>query len=616
MAEINLNTQMNLVQKLKEPKASALSKGSPQSLSQSESSKAQPKEKKQDDNSSFANVLSQKNAPEKPVNPSKVKIESSAPQATNQGVEAPVKEKPSEFSKNENKQEVITESEAKEKIMNLFLQKMQSELGIQPDDFIDAYAQLDEADLALPAEETIEKVIGNLDLDESQRKVAEGLYAEMLVLSAAVNMSHYLKHAEKTANVEVLTPEQAAKKQTQKNISALSDEFFANSAQKPKEMATVQKAQGFSTYGKAVNAEKSVISAEVEAPLSQKIGPNDFFVSPQTDRNKIDASQSDIGKSGLNTANTDKVNSIDPQALGLENIEPTQLDPNDPIQKLQKQLNEMSIQAPDSFDASSLDASGALEAKSGPTAGQGKLNEAILFNQKATSSLTAQGLTANSASSGTDFGTSSDSQSESFEQGSSPVTPINKADDQKINKTDVTQFQVTAPKASTAEVQNNIQELISQAQFLAKKGGGEMKVQMSPEGMGNINLKVAIVEGQVNVEMVASNSEAKKILEKGIDELKSNLALQKINVDQIKIDSSSEASNQMNRQPGQESADRQFQQKFLQDFRDNNSGFRREFVDFGMPRVPGSQMRDRDSSTTYDPTARKKAAARRLDLVA
>ncbi len=47
-----------------------------------------------------------------------------------------------------------------------------------------------------------------------------------------------------------------------------------------------------------------------------------------------------------------------------------------------------------------------------------------------------------------------------------------------------------------------------------------MKVKLSPEGMGDVSIKVKMVNGQVNIEMVTSNDEAKKILEIGLGEMK------------------------------------------------------------------------------------------------
>ena len=59
---------------------------------------------------------------------------------------------------------------------------------------------------------------------------------------------------------------------------------------------------------------------------------------------------------------------------------------------------------------------------------------------------------------------------------------------------------------------------------MIKDGGGEMKIQMNPEGLGEVNLKVLVEDGNVNIEMIADNKDAKKLMEKGLLDLKANLA--------------------------------------------------------------------------------------------
>src|SRR5690606_6377287 len=48
----------------------------------------------------------------------------------------------------------------------------------------------------------------------------------------------------------------------------------------------------------------------------------------------------------------------------------------------------------------------------------------------------------------------------------------------------------TAPAIETTPEDNeaNIREIMNQAQYLVKKGGGEVNVKMTPEGMGDIQL--------------------------------------------------------------------------------------------------------------------------------
>ncbi len=81
----------------------------------------------------------------------------------------------------------------------------------------------------------------------------------------------------------------------------------------------------------------------------------------------------------------------------------------------------------------------------------------------------------------------------------------------------------------------NVQEVMKQAQFLATKGGGEMTVKMSPDGMGEIQLKVLMQDGRLNIEMQTQDKSVKKLIEDSLSELKSGLAAQQLNVDHVRI---------------------------------------------------------------------------------
>lgn len=125
---------------------------------------------------------------------------------------------------------------------------------------------------------------------------------------------------------------------------------------------------------------------------------------------------------------------------------------------------------------------------------------------------------------------------------------------------------------TTAEHDANIRQLMNQAQYLVKKGGGEVKVEMTPEGMGPIQLKLMVQDGKVNVHMQAETAEAKKTIESGLAELKTSLAAHKLSVDHIKVDvvNSTSADVATNNQPNLNSGtQRDNTQKFWNQFNDN-----------------------------------------------
>jgi flagellar hook-length control protein FliK len=82
----------------------------------------------------------------------------------------------------------------------------------------------------------------------------------------------------------------------------------------------------------------------------------------------------------------------------------------------------------------------------------------------------------------------------------------------------------------------NMNEIMSKAQYLVQKGGGEVTVKMSPEGMGEVSLKVQLLDGKLNVEMQTQDKHIKKLIEDSLSDLKSGLAAHRLSLEHVKID--------------------------------------------------------------------------------
>lgn len=552
---------------------------SAQSINDDESSSASA------DKSKFSKVLESKNTPSRSNDSSSINKNLSSEQKISTKSE-PTAAAPEEVKKDPSSQMVIapkseneTEEVTREAAMQGFLERMHDELGVEPDQILEAFSKLDVTDLTAPPEQTLDKVIGQLNLPPAQAKKAEDMYAEMLALSATANMSEYLKSQNQTANLTAMTPKQAAQKEMQKNIGAMSDSFFAKPQVQSQTLEGLKKAQGTQAYGKMTDKDRMAalgIGGAAGALAAQDAASGEALAN------------AGAGIEGFALPEGVEDLSIDQQ--------------KDILASLKKELAQLDTMAP---QAAGPEAAGGKEVT-------GKaLGDSASKTSATSSQMSPMAVLGKSDSS--KAGADKDSDKDSLRDGDQPiqVDAKNQPMDKLNNKG---QFAVETPKADKSDAQNNIQDVISQAQFLAKKGGGEMKVKMSPEGMGDIHLKVIVEKGQVNVEMIASNSEAKKLLERGMDELKANLAGHKLHVDQIKVGGSSETSSQMQNQHSQE--DGRFQQKFLQDFKDQNSAFRREIFDIGPARRPGSQIVDDAANSKFNPSKKRNGGSRRLDLVA
>ncbi|MEO0336231.1 MAG: flagellar hook-length control protein FliK, partial [Pseudomonadota bacterium] len=137
---------------------------------------------------------------------------------------------------------------------------------------------------------------------------------------------------------------------------------------------------------------------------------------------------------------------------------------------------------------------------------------------------------------------------------------------------------------------------------------------LNPEGLGQIQLKVATEGEQVKVDMIAESNEAKKLIEKGLGDLKATLSSHKLNVENLKVDLAADIQKQFDH--AHDEAQRQSAQQFMESFREQNGSWRQSFFDMPGVRAPGSGLTE-DGLTLETLEQRKKAkSSRRLDLVA
>ncbi|MES3039293.1 MAG: flagellar hook-length control protein FliK [Bdellovibrionota bacterium] len=173
-----------------------------------------------------------------------------------------------------------------------------------------------------------------------------------------------------------------------------------------------------------------------------------------------------------------------------------------------------------------------------------------------------------------------------------------------------------------------IQQLMNQAQVLLKNGGGEMKVQLNPEGLGTVNLRVALQDGKLSVHMAADHKDTKDMLEGSISELRSSLNAQHFTVDNIKVDvvkgtstdnnSQNTAGNDKNQQEGSQGQQRQFWQQFQENF--GNRSRRDDWMALASnPKIVNEKRYDplaSISSADKANAAPRAAGSQRLNMVA
>ncbi|MCX7978120.1 MAG: flagellar hook-length control protein FliK [Bdellovibrionaceae bacterium] len=173
----------------------------------------------------------------------------------------------------------------------------------------------------------------------------------------------------------------------------------------------------------------------------------------------------------------------------------------------------------------------------------------------------------------------------------------------------------------------NINQIINQAQYLIKKGGGEMRVKLYPEGLGSMDLKVQLQDGRVQIQMATENPEAKRSLEGKLSELRQSLSAQKLALESVKIDVVSSTNTERNAQSSMDYMNQQQQRQGAQEFWgqfQNQFGnrFRRE----GYFDIPSIRRGDEGGRSGLEPISSSSQSSvqsrkdprrgKRLDLVA
>ncbi|MEI7974186.1 MAG: flagellar hook-length control protein FliK, partial [Bdellovibrio sp.] len=140
---------------------------------------------------------------------------------------------------------------------------------------------------------------------------------------------------------------------------------------------------------------------------------------------------------------------------------------------------------------------------------------------------------------------------------------------------------------------DNIQQILDRAQVMIRKGGGEASMKLSPEGLGDLHLKVVILDGKVNVEMAAETREAKKLLESSLADLKSQLSAHKLSLESVKVDVANPTqfdSSAQAKMDSRQDQNREGLAKFFQQFRDEGS-FQQRSQFYEMPELRSQAYR-------------------------
>lgn len=514
--------------------------------------------------------------------------------------------------------------------MMAFIRKMEDELGISATDIVAAFSKLTAEELLAPPEESVGRVLDQMGLQGEDREKALLYFEEMLKKSASSNMAEYLKGSNQQISLEVMSKSEARKKQINDSVDRMSQSFFVSPASRQASVMGAT-AAGAAIAGAGVGAAAGGVGTSAQGQM---------LWSAQSPTSELGwANQGEQGLSqgfeGLTEANTTEAagslrpNSTSGQPLpqgfeGISSGETVSLKENAQATKTAPETPTSSNQGSGKvlafgFGADPVvEALGETEAMTVPAETAEALGK--IFDQtnvettdtaKPTSEAAAGSVTA-----------AFDSKEQRAEDGHQDLSGEAQGDTAQSLAGQTTQkvadqpaFMPLAPKMSENQEAQNVRNVVDQAQVMIRNGGGEMKVKLNPEGIGEVTLKVVSEGGRVNVEMIASNAETKRMLERGLGDLRETLASHKLNIDHVKVGSTEQTSKQMDQQLQDQQS--RFAQQFMEDFRRENQAWRQGFVD--MPGIRNYRSQTTDGSGMGGITPQQssgKREGRRLDLVA
>ncbi len=452
------------------------------------------------------------------------------------------------------------QAQVKQKAMLDFMGQMQAQVGVTPQSVVQAFAKMDEDTLHAPPEQAKNVFIKNLGVSGDKAKVAALLYDKMVAQTGEAELNQKLAGGLQV-KYEVLATRDMRLQKLNESIDQLNSSFFMRNA-----------AIEGTPDGQKIMAE----TPELQRPAAQQKNRTQGALSLEK------LGLTGMGQSAAPAAALPPAVATAGEDAGAfadlptpENMSAPSNMATNPLATPMMSMN--AGQAGGQFDtAADSGGQGNLPGQISQQ-GFGKKNlEAVnqqmqagglkKYSADTTVSAKSAGIVGNDPATAGQVSSGGQTQAPISQAG--PLTPG--------------AMLANGPRATDEEKSANIQEIIKQAQVIAKKGGGEMKMELKPEGMGTVNLKVSVQDGQVSIQMVADNDHAKRLLENGMSELKQNLASHKLHVDSMKVDlhdPSGKKTDMDMQQDAQREQARQFASDFMGGFRDDRQGFYQDMMD-------------------------------------
>lgn len=438
-------------------------------------------------------------------------------------------------------------------VWNDFLRKMKEEFGVTAEDVLNAFSSLSAEELAQPPEQNVEKVVMALGLDPQAAQIAKQYFNELLHKTNPKSLGDELASSGRQIDLTLMSQRELQRKQTDRRLDQMQTSFFMKNEKAMAERPMAEKPMAASIAKPTQMPFEKPLETSIDdmAPLMSQMQEVDSSAIPDT---AVD----DLVKKFVSA-----------QAAPAKAIPVTDMPPM--------------MMAPATKANANPNPVAALAPTVTPVLERGENGETATEDEDFTSdaSFLGGGITGDSSTQGLNVGGEF--------------------------KTTLAQAAPGAPQAS------GIQDIVSQAQVMVRDGGGEMKVKLNQEGLGEVAMKVNVDQGKVSVQMVTESDEAKRLIDRHLHDLRESLSANSLQVETIKVDTASNIGKQLDQQ--YQDAQRQAAHQALEQFRQDHQGWRRSFFEVpGARNYKGQTEGPRDVQPPTD--SGRRAGSRRLDLVA
>jgi hypothetical protein len=486
-----------------------------------------------------------------------------------------------------------------------FLRKMKEDLGITAEDVLNAFHSLSEEDLSKPPTQSVDKIVMALGLTGPEAQQAKQYFLDLINKTKPGSLGEELANSNRQISLTLMSQREINRRNNARAVDTIQQKFFMNGAYPRPQDAVAANPQGQTQYiPKAVMDENGHVTYVNPRPLQpqpqqqQRQQQDPRLMPVGSPMAPVQASPQAVPSSA--PVQPAKMNEVVAEMKAVESpavTGPAAKQPAD-VEGLVKKF--MSGQAQSAMAAPAAASAAPAVAKANVTAAAPAAPEAAA---------------AISAGSLINFVPSDNPEDAAdLAEYTSDATFLGAmAGAEPSAKAAPSEFQAQLNNAAVTAQPMPVSDLVQSAQVMVRDGGGEMKVTLAPDGLGEVAMRVSVKEGKVNVQMITESDEAKKLIERQLGELKTNLISQNLSIDGIKVDTATNIGKQMEQQ--YQDAQRQMAQQSLEQFRQDQQGWRRSFFDTPALKVyKGQSEAPRDIPAAS--SSSKRNNNRRLDLVA